>query len=82
MAFDYRKLKGKIVEKYGTQTQFARALGISNRTLSLKLNNKIYFKQDEIRKCSNLLNINLNEIQIYFFTEKVQSFELENKEVS
>ncbi len=75
MAFDYRKLRGKIVEKFGTQGAFSRALGVSERTLSLKLNNRIFFSQDEITKCSNLLEILPNEIQDYFFTQEVQNFE-------
>ena len=45
MAFDYSKLKGKIVEVFGTQSNFAKAVGMSERTLSCKLNNKIPFTQ-------------------------------------
>ncbi|WP_195618448.1 DUF739 family protein [Clostridium paraputrificum] len=62
MAFNYDKLRGRIVEKFGTQGRFAKALGVSERTLSLKLNNKIFFSQDEIAKISKLLNITLDEI--------------------
>lgn len=72
MAFDYRKLRGRIIEKFGTQGCFARALGVSERTLSLKLNNKIFFSQDEITKISELLNISVDKIQIYFFEKEVQ----------
>lgn len=72
MAFNYDKLRGKIIEKFRTQGNFARALGISERTISLKLNNKIFFSQDEISKISDLLNIDSGEIQIYFFDKKVQ----------
>ena len=72
MAFNYDKLRGRIVEKFGTQGRFAKALGVSERTLSLKLNNKIFFSQDEIAKISKLLNITLDEIQDYFFMSKVQ----------
>ena len=72
MDFNYDKLKGKIVERFGTQGNFAKALGVSERTLSLKLNNKIFFSQDEISKISNLLDIELEEIQDYFFKQKVK----------
>lgn len=75
MAFDYRKLKGRIVEIYGTQTKFAKALGVSERTLSLKLGNKIYFRQDEINKALSLLNIKIDDAKDYFFTPKVQEVE-------
>ncbi|BDP83376.1 hypothetical protein EfmAA610_05860 [Enterococcus faecium] len=42
MSFDYSKLSGKIVEKYGTQYNFSIALGLSERSLSLKLNNRVF----------------------------------------
>ncbi|PXV88377.1 uncharacterized protein DUF739 [Lachnotalea glycerini] len=72
MSYNYNKLRGKIVEKYGTQGKFAAELGVSERTLSLKLNGAIYFKQDEITKASNLLGISDNEIMLYFFNQEVQ----------
>ena len=50
MAYDYAKLNGKIVEKCGTQAVFAERMGLSERTISLKLNNKVAFKQPEIQK--------------------------------
>lgn len=78
MMFNYDKLKGRIVEKFGTQMAFSKALGVSERTLSLKLNNRIFFTQDEISKCSNLLDISMSDIQDYFFTQKVQNFERTN----
>ncbi len=72
MAFDYNKLKGRIVEIFGTQAKFAKAMGVSERTLSLKLGNKIYFRQDEINKALLLLNISIDNAKDYFFTPKVQ----------
>lgn len=72
MAFNYNKLRGRIIEKYGTQGRFAKAMGVSERTLSLKLNNKIFFSQDEITKISELLSIVSDEIQVYFFEKEVQ----------
>lgn len=72
MSFNYDKLRGRIIEKYRTQGRFAKAMGVSERTLSLKLNNKIFFSQDEITKISELLNIASDEIQAYFFEKKVQ----------
>lgn len=72
MAFDYSKLRGRIVEKYGTQSAFAKALGVSERTLSLKLNGKIFFAQDEMNKILNLLGEQIDTIKDYFFIEKVQ----------
>lgn len=39
-----------IIEKYGSRSAFSKALGISERSLSLKLNNKVGFRQIEIEK--------------------------------
>ncbi len=72
MVYDYSKLNGKIVEVCGTQSNFARMMGLSERTMSLKLNNKIVFKQDEIMKATKILNLSISEIQNYFFKLVVQ----------
>ena len=70
MGFDYSKLRGRIVEKFGTQQAFAKALGVSSRTLSLKMNNRIPFGQDEIDKIITLLQDTPQDIKAYFFYEE------------
>lgn len=79
MAFDYSKLKGRIIEKYDSQSSFANAMEWSERTLSLKLNGKLFWKQSDICKAVNLLELSADDIQDYFFKEKVQSLNLEVK---
>ena len=73
MAFDYSKLRGKTVEKYGNQSAFAKDFGCSERTLSLKMNGKRPWKQNEILKTMSLLGLSENDIQDYFFTLEVQN---------
>ena len=73
MAFNYAKLLGKIVEVFGTQSRFAEAMGLSERTVSLKLNGKIGWKQVEIVKASSILSIPESAIVEYFFAHEVQS---------
>ncbi len=65
--YGYRRLRGKIVELYGTNGEFAKALGISKNSLSLKLNNKSGFLQSDIVKWCDLLQIPMTEIAEYFF---------------
>lgn len=73
MQYRYSALLGKIVEIFGTQGRFASALGVSERTLSLRLNNKLQWRQDEILRASELLNISAEDIPRYFFTPEVQN---------
>lgn len=75
MCFNYSKLLGRIVEKYGTQFNFSIAMGLSERTLSLKLNNKTPWKDFEILKAADLLKIPKREVHAYFFETKVQDIE-------
>ena len=72
MAFNYQKLLGRITEKMGSQAEFARRMELSERTISLKLNGIVPFKQNEIVKASNLLEIDNSDIAAYFFTVYVQ----------
>lgn len=72
MAFDYCKLRGRIIEKYGNQIRFAKAMSWSERTLSQKMNGKTSWKQTDICKAINLLGLSISDIQEYFFTIKVQ----------
>ena len=65
--FEYNKLRGKIVEKYGTQKKFAEALGISENALSLKMNCKTEFSQSDMDTCAKLLGISVDEYGSYFF---------------
>ena len=71
MAFDYRALRGKIIEIYGTQGEFAKQMKLSENSLSKKLNSCKMWKQSEITKACDLLGIDQIDISRYFFTQKV-----------
>ena len=75
MSFDYSKLKGKIVECFDTQSDFARAMNWSERTLSLKLNGRVPWKQVDIVEAVSLLHLDDADIPDYFFKPKVQKIE-------
>lgn len=69
--YDYSKLRGRIVEKYGTLSAFAEALGTSLVVVSNKMNNKAGFTRADIEKWSGLLDISGMEYDAYFFTHQV-----------
>lgn len=68
--YDYSKLLGKIIEKFGNKSNFASKMKLSERTISLKLNNKVEFKQKEIVNACELLDIPIEQMYIYFFMER------------
>lgn len=68
MRFDYSRLKGRIKMIFDTQERFATAMGISARTVSLKLNNAVDWTQQEIILACELLKIPYGAIPDYFFT--------------
>lgn len=69
--YDYSKLRGRITEKFGSAIEFSKALGVSNVTVSKKLNEKAGFSREDIEAWSNLLDIESNEYGSYFFAPKV-----------
>lgn len=71
--YDYRKLRGRIKEKYGTQSAFAKAMGLSDVSVSNKLNNNVEWGQEDIEKSIILLDIAYFDIHSYFFTHKVEN---------
>lgn len=66
--YTYRRLIGRIIEKYGTRKAFAQALGISENSMSLKLNNKTGFSREDMSRWGELLDIDVSEFGSYFFT--------------
>lgn len=65
--YDYGKLMGLIKERYGTQEIFAGKLGMGRVSLSQRLNNKLEFRQSEIKAMIDLLEIPKDQIVSYFF---------------
>lgn len=75
MPFDYSKLDGLVKEKCKTRAAFADRMGLSERSISLKMNGKIQWKQIEICSACDILGILKEEIPLYFFNSKVQDIE-------
>lgn len=72
--FDYSKLIGRIIEKFGTRKAFAKAAGYSENTISKKLSGKIPITTNDITEWTSsiLLDIPYSDIPEYFFKLKVQ----------
>lgn len=73
--FDYSKLIGRIIEKFGSRKAFAEACGFSENTISKKLSGKMGITTNDILNwCSpELLDIASSDIPEYFFAFKVQA---------
>lgn len=69
--FETAKLKGRIIEKFGTQGKFAEAVNCSLSFLSQYLNGKKKLDQPTMDAWINALDISSNEISDYFFIHKV-----------
>lgn len=78
MEFDFRKLRGRIVEKFGNLTNFAEKMGKSKGWLHNRLTGLAQFSSEEIvRACApDMLDIPAEDIPTYFFTPKVPLSEL------
>lgn len=72
LEFDYSKLLGRIKEKLGKQEILAERIKLSQVSLNKKLNNQVPFTQKDIIAIVQELEIPVEEIPIYFFTQKVK----------
>ena len=70
--FDYAKLRGRIVEKCGTQAAFAKKVGLSTVAVTKKLRGQVAFRNDEILKMAEVLDISLDDLRDFFFAVAVR----------
>lgn len=70
MSYDYSKLAGRIREKLGSQKELAKKIGLSERSVSLKMNGEVGWKQNEIMDVCRALELEVQDIPTYFFREK------------
>lgn len=76
VAFDFSKLRGRIVERFGSGLALCQSqkVDMTPAALSERLNNRIPFKAPEIYAlCApDVLDIPGSEIDAYFFTPEVR----------
>lgn len=68
MPYTYNKLRGRIIEVFGSQDKFAKKLGKSKNSVSKKMTCKSGFSQEDIVEWSALLGIRADEYGEYYFT--------------
>ncbi len=73
MLYEYEELALRIKEKCGSQRKFSLKMGLSERTVSLKLSSRREWKQSEIQSACKILEIAYSDIPLYFFKMKVQN---------
>ena len=73
MSFRYNKLRGRIVEKFGSQAEFSKQIKQSEQIVSAKLAGNSSFTQDNIIAWSEALDIDQNDIGLYFFTQELSN---------
>ncbi len=67
--YNYQKLLGKMRECQITQEKLAEMVCISPVSLNKKLNNRVQFKQDEMKSILNVLGVDLKNVASYFFNQ-------------
>lgn len=67
--FDYRKLKGRIVERCGTQYAFARKINRSKAYVTNVLHNKTALDVNDVVTWAAALDIEPEQYAEYFFAQ-------------
>lgn len=72
MTFDFSKLRGRIIEKYGSCAAFAADINLPESALSNRLNNRVKLDSDEIILWSrpDKLDIAPEELHLFFLQQK------------
>ena len=69
--FDYSKLRGRIIEKFGSYGAFYNAIGWTRATASNRMTSKAFFTQPEIVMACKMLEIQPENVTEYFFNQKL-----------
>lgn len=75
--YDTSKLRGRIVEKFGTIDAFSNKTSLSRASVSDYLNGKKTLNQKDIDEWMLLLGIDDSEVFDYFFIQKVDEAKLQ-----
>lgn len=73
--YDTSKLRGRIVEKFGSQKAFSKVVNNSISFISQYLHGKKNLDQKTIDSWASALDISADDIPVFFFTKKVHDTE-------
>lgn len=71
MKFDYSKLRGRIIEKFGSYEAFNKAAGWHEYKVNRILNNSHKLFTGDMETLMDMLEIEPTDIKVYFFNKKV-----------
>ena len=71
MAKTYSKLRGRIIEKFGTIAAFSDSTSKSRVSVSNKLSGDTEFSKEDMIEWGSLLEIKPEEYGVYFFENEV-----------
>ena len=77
--YQTKKLQDRIVQKYGSQNAFAKAIGMDRTTLNKLIGEGREWKASTMMKAVDLLDIPATEIKSYFFTPAVEELQPQGK---
>lgn len=70
---DRLKLRGRIIERFGTLGRFSEAAGVSRVTISSVLGGKSIPRLNTMKKWCELLGIERDEIGPFFYPETLEN---------
>lgn len=80
MEYDYSVLRGRIKEKFGSESALTSAIGMNRSTFSQKINNQSEFTQQDMIQIMSALKEDTWQIGLFFFTPKVTKTKQKEKE--
>lgn len=63
----YKKLRGRIIEKYGSLKNYASEMGLTSTQISRYMNGKARFTRDKMLLWGEKLDIEKDDLGSYFF---------------
>lgn len=69
--FNYKKLEERINAMFGNIETFGKLMGMTKQRINSRLKSATDFTQSEIEKAAELLNIQPEEIPVYFFDVEI-----------